>query len=136
MASGNGASAPVRPMAETAANGGIPHQPDRVEASSADFTLAVDGALAPLDNMMGPRARAVAIANARREILAAADAAMKAEKRRIVAALTPAQLRKEVRELLDAHEQLLDYIDDLERQPVIAGEVRRLRSSGEIRWVL
>ena len=84
--------------------------------------------------MMG--ARAAAIANARREILVAFVAALKAEKRRLVAALTPAQLRKEVRELLDAYTSVLDYLDDLDRQPVIAAEERRLRARGEIPWPL
>jgi hypothetical protein len=133
MASGNGASTSVRPMAETRSptrNGGA------AETGKPDFQLALDQALAALDNMMGPRQRAAAIANARREILVAFAAAVKTEKRKIVAALTPAQLRKEVRELLDSHEALLDYIDDLERQPVIAGEVRRLRRSGAIPWPL
>jgi hypothetical protein len=106
------------------------------ETRCADFAGALDATLASLDKIVGSSQRAREFARARREILAAADATMKAEKRRIVAALTPAWLRKEVRELIDSHEALLDYIDDLERQPVIAGEVQRLRSRGEIPWPL
>jgi hypothetical protein len=98
--------------------------------------LALDEALAPLDNMMGPRARAAAIANARREILAAVEALMQAEKRRLVAAMSPAQLRKEVRELLDAYESVLDYVDAIERWPRIGEELKRLRACGEIPWPL
>jgi hypothetical protein len=45
------ASSPVRPTAETAANAEIPHQPERLEASSADFDLAVRVALAPLESI-------------------------------------------------------------------------------------
>jgi hypothetical protein len=131
MGLGNGASAPVRPTTETRSpigNGGT------AEIDKPDFDRALDQALAPLEGMMGPRARAAALARARREILAAVEVAMKAEKRRLVAALTPAQLRKEVRELLDAYTSVLDYLDDLDRQPVIAAEVRRLRARGEIPW--
>jgi hypothetical protein len=131
MVLANGAAPPVRPTSEIPGQNGA-----AAEMAKPDFELAVDQALAALDSMMGPRARAAAIANARREILAAADAALKAEKRRTVAALTPAQLRKEVRESLDAHTALLDFVDDLERQPVIAGEVKRLRSRGELPWPL
>jgi hypothetical protein len=125
------ASAPVRPMSETPMqNGGA------AETHKPDFTLALDAALVMLDRLMPQRQRVEALCRARREILEAAAAAMKAEKRKIVAALTPAQLRKEVRELLDAHEAVLDYLDDLERQPVIAGELKRLRRSGQIPWPL
>jgi hypothetical protein len=85
MASGNGASSPVRPTAGS--NGQVAHQSERVEAGSADFELALDQALAPLDSIItGPRRRAEALCRARREILAAAAAAMKAERRRVVAA--------------------------------------------------
>jgi hypothetical protein len=55
-----------------------------------------------------------------------------AERRRVVQATTTAQLRAEVLKLIASHEGLLD----LERQPVIAGEVRRLRARGEIPWLL
>jgi hypothetical protein len=52
----------------------------------------------------------------------------------VVRATTTAELRKEVRELLDSYEQLLDYVEDLERCPVIAAELQRLRCCGELRW--
>jgi hypothetical protein len=104
--------------------------------SSSEFEQALDAALLPLDRMMGSRWRAAALARARGEIMAAFADAQKAEKRRLVAALTPAELRKEVRALIDSHEALLDYLDDLERVPVIAREVKRLRSRGEIPWPL
>jgi hypothetical protein len=105
-------------------------------ASPPDFGLALDAALAPLDRMMGSRWPAEALARARVAIMAAFADATKAEKRRIVAALSPAELRKEVQQLLDSHEALLDYLDDLERQPVIAAEVKKLRARGEIPWPL
>jgi hypothetical protein len=120
MASGNGSAAPVRPMAER----------------EKDFERALAEALAPLDRMMPQRQRAEALRRARGEIVAALDVALKAEKRRIVAALSPEALRREVQQLLDSHTQLLDYVDDLERQPVIAREVKRLRGRGEIPWPL
>jgi hypothetical protein len=142
------ASAAVRPTAETRSfsqNGGAAEmaKPERftqkrgtAEMGNPDFALALARALAPFGIMMSSRQRVEAIARARREILAAVELALKAERRRTVAALTPAQLRKEVRELLDSHTQLLDYLDDLMRCPVIAGEVRRLRARGEIPWPL
>jgi hypothetical protein len=149
MGLGNGASASVRPAAETRSlskNCGAAEtaKPDfaRVQNGGAaelhkpDFELALDRALAPFNRMMSQRQRTEAIARARSQILLAVEVAMKAERRRVVAELTPAQLRKEVRELLDSHTELLDYLDDLERQPVIAGEVRRLRARGEIPWPL
>jgi uncharacterized membrane protein len=120
MASGNGASPPVRPVAET----------------EKDFDRTLCAALAPFARMMSQRQRGAALDRARQEILAAVEVALKAEKRRVVAALTPAELRKEVRELLDSHEQLFDYVDNLGRQPVIAREIKRLRSRGEIPWPL
>jgi hypothetical protein len=61
---------------------------------------------------------------------------VKAERRRVVQAMTPARLRKEVLELIDSHARLLDYLDDIERQPVIAAEVNRLCRSGAIPWPL
>jgi hypothetical protein len=129
----NGASPPVRPVTETRSLG---ENGAAAETAKPDFELALDAALAPLDSIItGPRRRAEAVARARQQIHAAAEALVKAE-RRVVAALTPAQLRKEVLELITSHEALLDYIDDLERQPVIAGEVRRLRCRGEIGWLL
>jgi hypothetical protein len=108
----------------------------RLEANSADFARALDATLASIDKLMGSTQRAREFARARREILAAADAAMKAEKRKIVAALTLAQLRKEVRELLDSHKARLDYIDTIERWPRIGEELKRLRNRGEIPWPL
>jgi hypothetical protein len=105
-------------------------------APRADFELALDQALSTLDQPLGPRRRLEALARAKQQILAAAAAMVAAERRRVVQALTPARLRKEVRELLDVYEAVLDYVDDLERQPVIAGEVRRLWCRGEIRWML
>jgi hypothetical protein len=136
MSLANGASETVRPTAETAANAAMPNKPERLEASSADFELALDATLASIDKLMGSTQRAREFARARREILAAADLALKAERRRTVAALTPAQLRKEVRELLDSHEALLDYIDAIERRPRIGEELKRLRACGEIPWPL
>jgi hypothetical protein len=127
MVLANGASAPVRPTPEIPSGNGV-----ATETAKPDFELALDEALAALPAVAGPRTHAAALAHARCEILAAADAALKAEKRKLVAALTPVQLRKEVRELLDAHEALLDFIDDLERQPAIARELRRRRCRGEI----
>jgi hypothetical protein len=127
MAFGNGASTSVRPTAET------PSETEEV------FARALDEALAPFGIMMSSRQRTAAIARARREILAAADAMMKAEKRRIVEAERQgdvAELWKEVDELIAAHKAVLNYVDDLERQPVIAGEVRRLRRTGQIPWFL
>jgi hypothetical protein len=124
MVLANGASAPVRPTAET---------PAEMEGF---FDRALDAALAGLDRMMGPRQRAAAIASARREIFTAAEALVKAERRKTVAELTPVQLRREIQQLLDSHTQLLDYLDDLDRQPVIAAEVRRLRRSGQLPWPL
>jgi hypothetical protein len=131
MVLANGASAPVRPTAENVSSS----FQNELE-TSADFDRALDAALAGLDRMMGPRARTAAIANARCEILAAVDVLLKAEKRRIVAELTPARLRMEVRELLDAHESVLNYVDDLTRSPVIAAEVQRMRRTGQIPWPL
>jgi DNA primase len=124
-------SAAVRPTAET----GSRSRRHDLE-TSPDFDRALCAALAPLNQMMPQRQRAEALARARREILAAAAALMKAERRRVVQMTSPAQLRDEVLELVNSHEALLDYIDDLERQPVIAREVKRLRSRGEIPWPL
>jgi hypothetical protein len=123
----NGAAAPVRSKSEIPGQSGgaaVSAKSDyarfstnggAAETTKPDFELAFDAALASIDKIMGSRQRAREFARARREILAAADVMMKAEKRQIVAALTPAQLRREVRELLDSHAALLDYIDDLER---------------------
>jgi hypothetical protein len=131
MVLANGAAAPVRPTSEIPSGNGV-----AAETAKPDFELALDEALAALPAVAGPRTHAAAVARVRQLIVTAAEALMRAEKRRIVAALTPAQLRKEVRELIDSHEALLDYIDDLERQPVIAGEVKRLRARGELPWPL
>jgi hypothetical protein len=86
--------------------------------------------------MMGPRARAAAIANARREILAAVEVALEAEKRKIVAAMSPARIRTEVAALIQSHTELLDYIDAIERWPRIGEELKQLRVRGEIPWPL
>jgi hypothetical protein len=58
---------------------------------------------------------------------------MATERRRVVQMTTMSQLRREVLELIESREQLLDYIDDLERQPVIAAEMRRLRCRAAVR---
>jgi hypothetical protein len=101
------------------------------------FDHAVLAALAPLDTIItGPRRRAEALAGARQQIHAAAAALVAAERRRVVQMTTSGQLRKQVLELVAAYEELCDFVDDIERQPVIAGEVKRLRCRGEIRWVL
>jgi hypothetical protein len=100
------------------------------------FETALGAALAPLDRLLPQRRRVEALARARGEILAAFDAALAAERRRVVRATTPPELRTEVGQLLDSHDELLDYLEDIERQPVIAAELQRLRCSGEIRWVL
>jgi hypothetical protein len=131
MASGNGTSSQVRPPAETRSSSGR-----RDLDTSADFDRALALGLAPLDRLMPRRQRTEALARARQQIVAAAEVTMKAEKRRIVAALTPVQLRKEVRELITSHEQLLDYIDTIERWPRIGEELKRLRCRGEIPWPL
>jgi acyl-CoA reductase-like NAD-dependent aldehyde dehydrogenase len=120
MVSGNGASEPVRPMAET----------------EKDFERAIASALAPLDRMMPARQRAEALSRARREILAAAEAIAAAERKRVAQAMTPAALRKQILDLVASHQELLDYIDDIGRVPVIAAEMRRLRCRGEIGWML
>jgi hypothetical protein len=117
----NGASAPVRPATEN---------------RHPDFEHALVLALASLDRLMPQRQRAEALVRARREILAAVSATMAAERRRVVQMTTSAQLRREVIELIDGRDQLLDFIDDLVRQPLIAAEVRRLRCRGEIGWML
>jgi hypothetical protein len=127
----NGASPPVRPVAE---NGSSFVRP-KLE-TSPDFELTLDQVLAGLDQMMGSTWRAEALCRARREILAAVDTLVKAERRKTVAALTPAQLRKEVRELLDSHEALLDYVDTIERWPRIGEELKKLRVRGELPWPL
>jgi hypothetical protein len=41
--------------------------------------------------------------------------------------MTSAELRNEVRALVDSHDELLDYLDDIEHQPAIAAELQRLR---------
>jgi hypothetical protein len=115
------AAEPVRPMAETC---------------YADFACALDQALAPLDSVMGPRRRTEALTLARQQIHAAAAAMVAAERGRVVRATTTAQLRAEVLELAESHEALLELLDDLERRPVIAAELRRLRCRGEIKWML
>jgi hypothetical protein len=120
----SGASPPVRPTAET------------LWEPKKDFDCALDQALAPLDSVMGPRRRAEALCRARQQIHAAVAAMVAAERRRVVQAMTPAQLRVEVLQLIASHEALVDYIEDLERWSVIAAELRRLRCRGEIRWVL
>jgi hypothetical protein len=84
------------------------------------FETALAAALAPLDRMMPQRQRAEALARAQREILAAAAVALAAERRRVVQMTTAAELRREVRALLDSHGALLDQLDEIERVPVIA----------------
>jgi hypothetical protein len=59
---------------------------------------------------------------------------MAATRRSVVRATTTAELRTEVLELAESHDQLLDYLEDLERCPAIAAELQRLRSRGEIPW--
>jgi hypothetical protein len=104
--------------------------------ASTDFDRALCAALAPLDRMMPERQRAEALARARRDILAAAAGALAAERRRAVELVTSRGLREKVRRLVDSHAELLDCLDEIERHPALAGELQRLRSSGEIRWVL
>jgi hypothetical protein len=107
------------------------------ETHEPDFGRALDEALAPLDQLIpGPRRRAEALAHARRAILAAADLALAAERRRVVQMTTPTQLRNQILALVDSHAQLLDLLDDIERCPAIAQELHRLRCRGEIRWEL
>jgi hypothetical protein len=107
-----------------------------MNGTSTDFASAVSRVLAMLDRLMPQRQRAAALARARRDILAAAAVALAAEPRRVVEMTTSPELREKVRRLVDSHAELLDYLDDLDRHPVIAGELQRLRCSGEIRWVL
>jgi hypothetical protein len=57
----------------------------------------------------------------------------KAERSRVVQMTSPAQLRSQILALVDSHDELLNLVQDLERQPVIAAEMRRLRCCGEIR---
>jgi hypothetical protein len=106
-----------------------------MNGASTDFDCALCAALASLDRMMPERQRAEALAGARRDILAAAAAALAAERRRAVALVTSRGLREKVRRLVDSHTELLDYLDEIERQPVIAAELQCLRQSGEIRWL-
>jgi hypothetical protein len=101
-----------------------------------ELEQSIAAALAPLDKLMGSRERAFALTRARHEIRAAIESALKAERRRVVQEMTSAELRAQVLELVASHEALLDFVDDLERQPMIAAELRRLRCRGEIRWLL
>jgi hypothetical protein len=82
----NSGSPPVRPATEISSN----------------FEGAVCAALAPLDQLIvGVRRRAEAIAGARRAILAAADVALKAERRRVVQMTTSALLRNQILALVE-----------------------------------
>jgi hypothetical protein len=101
-----------------------------------ELEQAIATVLRSLDKLMGSRERAFALTRARHELRAAIEPALKAERRRVVRATTDAQIRKEVLEIIAERDALLDFVDDLQRQPMIAAEVRRLRARGEIRWLL
>jgi hypothetical protein len=101
-----------------------------------ELEQSIAAVLRSLDKLMGSRERAFALTRARHELRAALELALKAERRRVVRATMPAKLRKDVLALADSHNELLDYLDELERQPVIAAELQRLRCRGEICWLL